>query len=462
MRNTICFLLTMLLCYNIGIAQDQNIHLIQILDYRPNDSRNGDYVMRTNANRTKSSMEDEVTAFAGALGLSDRNVKQTVFSNVDFSPNFEKNKILSDVDKMQIGKNDIVFLVYFGHGFKAKNNSSRYPDLLLDAPEGTKVDVEEQMRKYSLHSGTLIDKIVDKKPAIVLSLITACNDSIFVDTDYAYVPKNEKLTTNYTASAGLAGRLKVRYDELFVKKENATTSVEFISALSGQKSYYNEETYGGFFLDAFKQVFGNHVRNNQKAEWASVAIEAHKTTVNNVHAQTSKLQQPIAQVRYFSGNYQQPQVIDLTKEILKTHKPTSPVKPPKENESESDKDKPNSFDYYLPNPTYGNIDHAQAVRMVKLGNSYRETNCMECATEAFKRALPVLQASGDIYFEAAALEGWGLALLATNEDQAQAKNNLKEAHRKYVSIGSCGSANIVRKYLEKVGESVKSGNCEEK
>lgn len=440
----VIFLLSITLFNSKVFAQDDiKIHLIQILDYRPSDSQDGDYWMAKNAGRTLSRMKEEILNFAGKFSISDSKITELVFSNQGFSPGFEKNKILSEIQKLQLSKNDIVFLVYFGHGFEDGKLGSKYPNLILDAPEGVKVDIEQQMRMYSVNAGFLIDKIIEKRPGVVLSLITACNDNISVNNDdLAYIPKSQEMKKDFAASGSLGGILKERYLDLLGSRENETKSIEFISSIPGQKSYFNEDTYGGFFFQAFQEVFAKYIREKNSVSWSSIAIETYKKTVNSVFISNSKLQQPIGLIRYFSNNSQKPyKEENLTKEIAKTHKPEQITKPISDNPIISET---NGYSGDI-NPIV--VSYDLAVRFAKLGNSYRAAGNRVGAEKVLISSIASLESKAPNSFElATAYENMGL-LQKDNNNTQQAREYLNKALAIYQSLNAKGSEQAIQSIL---------------
>lgn len=418
-------------CSELINAQDK-VHLIKILDFNELE-----YVLRANASHVEATMEKEIEVLAKNLNIPESGI----ISHDLYGPKFTREGILGELRNLQC-ENDIVVIVYFGHGFKSETNTTEYPDLYIANLDN------------SINFSDVLGIIKKKKPNFMLSVVSTCQEHYtnFTNPYPPIIPPTQRQIRTYTASPVVYEvRQPQRYQDLFKREEAQnfqTVSIEFLSCSDGEVSYFSDDQVfgGGYFFEEFIKIFhDNLLKPTEKINWTSIAEETYKNTVLASKDEPKGIQHPYCLVDFISKSGESTTKL-LTENVLNF----KPVNIPADTPIVIDKPKTNSIppavyisDYY--HPYKGTPSLAYAIRLTKLSNTYREAGHPDYAISAINEALPILQ-RGDKYFEATAHENLGLAYLDKN-DIENAKKHLSIAMKKFDAFGSCGSATTIRRRL---------------
>lgn len=259
-------------------AQDhRHIHVLKILD-----SYNYEATLQNAAQVMDYEIDMEVRLLADKMGIFKENVHTYDLSGKRFCKDSLQWVVEMD---MTYCKNDIVILVYLGHGFRSKDNWTDYPELYLG-------NFDESVYFYDL----LMD-IIDKKPSVVLSIVNACNNDIGITTRPPQTPTTD-FGSDYVVASVSGERQTRRYEELFkMQGENQAVSIEFISARKGDVSYISRE--GGIFFREVMNSFRKHLSKNYSIVWNDILEESERVTTKQTQDQLNRTQQPQCQRNFY-------------------------------------------------------------------------------------------------------------------------------------------------------------------
>ncbi len=455
--------------------QPSTIHIIEILDFNTayrtseNEAHDAGYIMKNASNSIKNAIVPFLGDMADNLHLK---IKEHVVHDAPGSFDYDHpenndvnklkytplflNKVLSDLEC----KNDIVVILYSGHGFSfAENKESRvsYPNLILNYKNSFSP-------YYSFRD--ILNKVYSKSPLMVLSIVSACQTEPNKTLAKLIKKENsEQMARNtfvYNFSGGTAGLDNPKQNRSLTSVETDRArelfflpnysdindnilSVELISSSHGELTYINHR--GGHFVRAFKFAISSLIKcnNNKAVNWQDIASLTDTKTKEYVNDANKDLpdndkQKQTPQCFVFIKNkkgdvikkYEKPLTVVNCEGNTNVNTPTP-------------NDNPAVFsDYYAPynrTPSYN-----FAIHLTKLANTYRESGQPDYAIEALSAALPVLKSNNNKYFEATAYENKAWAYLDKGDKQ-KAIDNFKIAMQKFDVIGCCGSAITIRAKL---------------
>lgn len=207
------------------------------------------------------------------------NIKDYNKSN-EFSSKALKNA-LYNLAKTPIGKNDIVFFFYSGHGGRSidtDENINPYPVMLFNLEQ-------EEKYKYSL---LVVHNLLKKAEArLLITMGDLCN---------SYTKMLSSENHLLPLGAGQKSSLNEKLIKLFKK---AKGNFIITSSKPGQTSACvpgnNGEALGSVFTTSFQYVFVNYIHNApiEEITWSNILKQAKETCNENSKAYINKSQIPV-------------------------------------------------------------------------------------------------------------------------------------------------------------------------
>jgi Caspase domain len=155
--------------------------------------------------------------------------------------NFTKPKLLSTLNGLNPGKNDIVFFAYTGHGFRWSNQTEKYPQLDMRYNPYTSITTESSITLKEVY-----DIITSKSARLNIVLGDCCNSDVGV---------NQRTSNTFLSARNDANFNRKNLEKLFY---NSDGDVIATAASPGQVSWSNSVN-GGFFLSSFFQAFREEI-----------------------------------------------------------------------------------------------------------------------------------------------------------------------------------------------------------
>jgi hypothetical protein len=181
--------------------------------------------------RTNLKNEFRQVATALGIGFSEYIVDEY---------NFSKEKVLSTLNSVYPGKNDIVLFIYRGHGFRWKNQTEKWPRLDLRTSSYVQPSAENSMNLKE------VKDILDRKGArLNVVLGDCCNDEV----NTSAVTGNNYWSFQVDNTSDVS---KLR--NLFV---NSRGSIISAAAKPGEVSWAS--TQGGLYSISFVQAFHQEI-----------------------------------------------------------------------------------------------------------------------------------------------------------------------------------------------------------
>lgn len=211
-----------------------------------------------------NNITNEMRGIAQSLGIK---VKEYDVAGEGYS----KSNLLKQLSSLKPGKNDIVFFLYTGHGFRFDNQQDQFPMMAL-----TTNDYQPLEGNYVALSD-VYDEICKKGARLNIVLSDCCNSEI---------GERRPLQGNTLFSRGNNNFSRKRLAELFF---NAKGSILSTAASPGEYSWC--DTAGGMFTLSFIQSLRKEISamNHSSVSWQSVVDNTLKSALlrssNNAEAQ---------------------------------------------------------------------------------------------------------------------------------------------------------------------------------
>lgn len=232
-------LLLCFLCFNLKALKAQTFHAIIFAD--TNDSDIG-----ASCGKDLNNMSILFTNISTATGMQ----LNTIYCSED---ECNKETLFDEIRRMQVGSNDVVFFYYTGHGGRAVDEKSPFPQLAF---QGNRDSDYYPLAKIN-------DRIKQKNPRLVVSMSDACN-SIVSGTTSKGVSKG-----NSYISKGVSNL----YSELFLKTKG---NIIVTSSQKGETSIAVDD--GGVFSLAFITVLEEFEKRGVNASWQTVMEKTKEAT----------------------------------------------------------------------------------------------------------------------------------------------------------------------------------------
>lgn len=239
-----------LLIASVGDSYSQRIKTVIFAD--TNDPTIGD-----GADADKDNMLNFVIEVATAINMSDKCETAIVKDSEECN-----TKNLKQVLKDLSCRGDIVFFAYFGHGSRAIDDKSNFPQMCLGSKNSDDFIPLEEVKRV----------LVAKGARLAIVLADCCNSP-------EATTKSKRRVLSAASSTTLADNSTSVFKKLFIE---TTGSVMAAGCQKGEYSWYYDE--GSFFADAFVDEMENYSSSNTKnPTWREVA----SNITNNV-IETSK------------------------------------------------------------------------------------------------------------------------------------------------------------------------------
>ena len=221
---------------------------------RPNDKGIGPFV-----EMDFEKMRLEMTEIASSIGYS---IKEYYYYGSQ--ERFSRTCLLNVLNRLSCNNKDIVFFYYSGHGIRAVNEKSDYPDMVLKVPYGP----ASSSQLYSLYE--VYKTIMGKRPRLTVVIGDLCNS-----TDSKYM-KDYSLGKSATVKTISSCDI---YKNLFL---NVRGGIIAASSKPGQVSlccsHKDDTPAGGAFTTALLAELQACVRQNNIVSWTELFNNAQSLT----------------------------------------------------------------------------------------------------------------------------------------------------------------------------------------
>lgn len=257
-KNILLVLLVLLPLATLG--QARRAHLFKIID-----SENAHHILREASKTIEATIDHEFGLLVDELDMKE--LTPVVYDVSEHNFNFAQLK--NAIDNAVIRSNDVVLVVYVGHGERTEYNPTYYPEFDM------KADAYDNRAVHVNYFETVVEKILKDSPAVMLNLVIACQTSRSIELIHDKVMnKNESdliaLAPDYTQ------REQARYAYMFRKEPDRTLVVDFISADKGLPTFI--DVTGGIFFNQFITAFHTQLLPNSPASWGDMAVEIQQKT----------------------------------------------------------------------------------------------------------------------------------------------------------------------------------------
>lgn len=189
--------------------------------------------------------------------IASKNLKIPYKSFVFKGDDFTKSKAINQINNISISNNEVVILLYRGHGFRWADQSSDFPRMKLG----------DSFNQESYNFETLHNNIKNKNPRLLISIGDMCNNieglTPIVSTS------SDPISQDYSSN-----KLDIKkMSELLSKKGNILT----VSAKPGEKSYssYDYGYYSKSLMDALVWEI-SEFNEKSYASWTFILDDASK------------------------------------------------------------------------------------------------------------------------------------------------------------------------------------------
>lgn len=190
----------------------------------------------------------EMTSISSFIGY---NLKKYYY--YDTQERFSRKSLLNVLNNLACGKDDIVFFYYSGHGLRAENEETQYPEMVLKVPYGP-ASVHELYPLYDVYK-----KIKEKHPRLTIVMGDLCNSTIkgfYRSTDTA---KGASVKSSTACDV---------YKNLFLNVKGGLIATSSKPGQTSGCAFYKDGTQaGGIFTVGFLECLGACVSQGQAVNW---------------------------------------------------------------------------------------------------------------------------------------------------------------------------------------------------
>lgn len=188
-----------------------------------------------------------VSEFEGVAEALSMNFKPYIFDG----KNFTKTKVMDAIKNMSVEKNDVVFFVYTGHGFRWSDQTDKYPMMDMRYNVYQKISEENAIALSDVYS-----KITAKGGRLNIVFGDCCNSDVGI---------NQRTNSTFLASRSNPNFKQEKLEKLFLKSSGSLIAT---AASPGEVSWSNDVN-GGFFTSSFLSAFHEEISflSNDVADW---------------------------------------------------------------------------------------------------------------------------------------------------------------------------------------------------
>jgi hypothetical protein len=218
---------------SFSLLEGANLHAIIVADTK-------DRSIGRSVNQDLLNMKSIASKIAKNTSLK---LKSSVLSSKNASP----SKLLACVKKLKVGKDDVVFFYFSGHGYRtASKGNIPWPNL------------EFSSLNKAVEFELITKKLSEKKPRLLLAIADACN-GLIAD---AWAP----LVVYKSAEKALAkDQIQENYKKLFLKTKGR---ILITSSESGELSWCGSD--GSLYTNAFLRQLQSVVSSLQTPSWENL------------------------------------------------------------------------------------------------------------------------------------------------------------------------------------------------
>jgi hypothetical protein len=283
----------------LSMTTDASDNTIDNTSYNENDytdnsnigyETTNDQSTNTNNQNTNSTFDDVTFHFIvvanteiGDIGASCEVDKRNLLSEfegvaeamgIKYKPyvvdgkNFTKTSVSKVLKDLTPGKNDIVFFVYTGHGFRWSDQSDTYPRMDLRYNSYQKIENATSMGLSEVYAA-----IKEKGARLNIVFGDCCNADVGV---------NSRTSSSFLANRSNPNFKAQKLQKLFI---NSRGNLIATAASPGEVSWSNSVN-GGFFIWSFLQAFHEEISivSNDEADWDGLI----KNTIDQAKYKTSR------------------------------------------------------------------------------------------------------------------------------------------------------------------------------
>lgn len=240
---SLCFLVAVPVC-------SQTLHAIIFANTKspgnPNDPRDTGIGQSVTVDFER--MGIEMTSISSFIGYSLKK-----YYYYDTPDRFSRRSLLAVLNNLSCGKDDIVFFYYSGHGLRAENEESQYPEMVLKVPYGA-ASVQDLYPLFDVYK-----KIRDKNPRLTIVMGDLCNSTIkgyYRSTDTA---KGASVKSSTACDV---------YKNLFLNVKGGLIATSSKPGQTSGCAFYKDGTEaGGIFTVSFLECLGACVSQGQAVNW---------------------------------------------------------------------------------------------------------------------------------------------------------------------------------------------------
>lgn len=190
----------------------------------------------------------EMTSVASFIGY-----KLKKYYYYDTPERFSKSSLLNVLNTLSCSENDIVFFYYSGHGLRAENEDSQYPEMVLHVPyNGVTPDVLYPLSK-------VYQKIRSKNPRLTIVFGDLCNS--VSRNYYSEYSSGKDATIKSTETCDI-------YKSLFLNVKGGIIAASSKPGhTSGCYTYKDGTEGGGMFTASFLDCLGYYVSQGKELSW---------------------------------------------------------------------------------------------------------------------------------------------------------------------------------------------------
>ena len=206
------------------------------------------------ADADKDNMLNFVIEVATAINMSDK-CETAIVKDADECNTLNLKQVLKDLSC----RGDIVFFAYFGHGSRAIDDKSKFPQMCLGSKNSDDFVPLEEVKRV----------LVAKGARLAIVLADCCNSP-------EATTKSKRRVLSAASSTTLADNSTSVFKKLFIE---TTGSVMAAGCQKGEYSWYYDE--GSFFADAFVDEMENYSSSDTRnPTWREVASNITNNVIN--------------------------------------------------------------------------------------------------------------------------------------------------------------------------------------